>query len=106
MHFLFRLVAIVVMLVALTEWALVLRGDVRQFFASRASTSSASSDEDSRPSSRFDRDEDPRSSSSWTAEIQRFAQHSHSPASLFCFGAILNVLTRISWVQEQGKEID
>lgn len=90
MHCLFRLVAIVVMLVAFTKGTLVLV-DVRHDSADGPSTTSAEGGLDA-----------PR----LTDRIMRFAQHFSPAASLFCFGAILYVLTRISSVQEQGKDID
>lgn len=90
MHCLFRLVAVVVMLVAFTEGTLVLI-DVRHYSADRPSTTSAEGGLDT-----------PR----LTDRVMRFARDFSPAAMLFCFGAILYVLTRISWVQEQGKDID
>jgi hypothetical protein len=91
MHFLFRVVAVVVMVVALARWGLVL-ADTRKYFAGEST---------GRPV-----DVAFGQPAEWTGRVEYFLLAQGGPATLFCFGAILYALTRISWVQEQGKDID
>jgi hypothetical protein len=90
MHFLFRLVSAVVMVVALTHCVLIL-ADAKQYTVTPPNSTANRSGADE---------------VSVSQRLRWLAVALYSPASLFCLAAILWALTRISWVQEQGKDID
>jgi len=92
MHFLFRLVASIVMLLALTRAALVLRKAPQYFSRDDRGAVYDCSDFSAADAGVVDR-------------IERMARDVSPGASLFCLGAILYVLTRMSADQEQGKDL-